>query len=100
MHAQRSVSSAYFFMSFREIENLMPLKNPNHNTKMLWNLMRSQDLPYFKHHLKTRLEVEESEIPEKELIEIAIAELYMGLEYIPKHAIPLQKYYMRQPRGL
>jgi hypothetical protein len=29
-----------------------------------------------------------------------IRELRMGLEYIPKHSIRVQKYYMRQTNGL
>jgi hypothetical protein len=44
-----------------------------------------------------RLEAEDSDVPDKELIEIVLRDV--GLEYIPKHAIHMQKYYMRQPRG-
>jgi hypothetical protein len=44
-----------------------------------------------------RLEAEESEVPDKELIELVLRNI--GLEYIPKHAIHVQKYYMRHPSG-
>jgi hypothetical protein len=42
------------------------------------------------------LEAEDSEIPDNELIELVLRDV--GLEYIPKRAICVQKYYMR--RGL
>jgi hypothetical protein len=45
-----------------------------------------------------RLEEEDSEDPNNELIELVLKNV--SLEYIPKHAIHVQKYYMRQPRGL
>jgi hypothetical protein len=45
-----------------------------------------------------RLEAEDSEVPDNELIELVLRDL--GLEYIPKRAICVQTYYMRQPRGL
>jgi hypothetical protein len=42
------------------------------------------------------LEAEDSEVPDNELIELVLRDV--GLEYIPKHAMCVQKYYMR--RGL
>jgi hypothetical protein len=45
-----------------------------------------------------RLETEDSEVPDNELIELALRDV--GLEYIPKRTIWIQKYYMRQPSGL
>jgi hypothetical protein len=45
-----------------------------------------------------RLEAEDSDVPDNELIELVLRDV--GLEYIPKRAIHVQKYYMRQPRGL
>jgi hypothetical protein len=53
---------------------------------------------YFKHHVMRRLEAEDSEVPDNELIELVLRDVV--LEYIPKHAIYMQKYYMSQPRGL
>jgi hypothetical protein len=44
-----------------------------------------------------RLEAEDSEVPDNELIELVLR--YVGLEYIPKCAIHVQKYYMRQRKG-
>jgi hypothetical protein len=43
-----------------------------------------------------RLEAEDSEVPDNELIELVLRDV--GLEYISKHTIRVQKYYMR--RGL
>jgi hypothetical protein len=57
-------------------------------------------LSYFEHQSRKRVEAEDSEIPDKELIELVLRLLYIGLEYIPKHAIRVQKYYIRQPVGL
>jgi hypothetical protein len=85
-------------MAFREIENLMPMKEPVDKTRMFWTLMKDQALPYFEHHLMRSLEAEDSEVPENELIELVLRDV--DLEYIPKRAILMQKYYMRQKRGL
>jgi hypothetical protein len=62
------------------------------------DFVEGQALYYFEHHLMKRLEAEDSEVPDNELIELVLRDV--GLEYIPKRAIHLQKYYMRQPRGL
>jgi hypothetical protein len=48
--------------------------------------------------LSKRLETEDSEIPDNELIELVLRDI--GVEYIPKRAIHVQKYYMRQTSGL
>jgi hypothetical protein len=83
-------------MAFREIENLMPMKEPAEKTRMFRTLLKGQALSYFEHHLMRRLEKEDSDIPEDELIKLVLRDLC--LEYIPKRAIRVQKYYMR--RGL
>jgi hypothetical protein len=62
---------------------------------MFHTLLKGQVLSYFEHHHMRRLEAEDSDIPYNELIELELRDV--GLEYIPKHAIPVQKYYMRQP---
>jgi hypothetical protein len=85
-------------MAFREIENLIPMKGPAEKTRMFWTLLKGQALSYFGHHLMRRLEVEDSDVPENELIELVLRDV--GLEYIPKHAICVQKYYMKHLRGL
>jgi hypothetical protein len=87
-----------WLISFFEIENLMPIKEPDDKTKMFWTLLEGQVLSYFEHHLRRRLETEDSELPGNDLIELVLRDV--GLEYIPKRAIHVQKYYMRQPRGL
>jgi hypothetical protein len=85
-------------MAFREIENLMSMKAPADKTRMFQTLLKGQALSYFEHHLMRRLQAEDSDVPDNELIELVLRDV--GLEYIPKRAICVQKYYMRQPRGL
>jgi hypothetical protein len=85
-------------MAFREIENLIPMKEPADKTRMFLTLLKVQALSYFEHHLMRRLEAEDSDVPDNELIELVLRDV--GLEYFPKRAIRVQKYYMRQPRGL
>jgi hypothetical protein len=81
-------------MAFREIENLMPMKEPVDKTRMFRTLLKGQVLSYFEFHLMRRLEAEDSEVPDNELIELVLRDV--GLEYIPKRAICVQKYYMRR----
>jgi hypothetical protein len=85
-------------MAFREIENLMPMKEPSDKTRMFRTLLKGQAFSYFGHHLMRRLEAEDSDVLDNELIELVHRDV--GLEYIPKRAIRMQRYYMRQPRGL
>jgi hypothetical protein len=41
-------------MAFREIEKLMPMKEPADKTRMFWTLLKGQALSYFEHHLMRR----------------------------------------------
>jgi hypothetical protein len=65
---------------------------------MFRTLLKGQALSYFEHHLMRRLEAENSDFTDNELIELVPRDV--GLEYIPKRDIRVQKYYMRQSRGL
>jgi hypothetical protein len=85
-------------MAFHEIENLMSLKESGVKSSIFRTLLKGQDLSYFEHYLRKKVEVEDSEIPDNELIELVLRDL--GLEYIPKRAIRVKKYYMRKCRGL
>jgi hypothetical protein len=85
-------------MAFWEIENLIPMKEPANKTRMFRTLLKGQALSYFEHHLGSRLEAEDSDVPDNELIALILRDV--SLEYIPKRAICVQKYYMRQQRGL
>jgi hypothetical protein len=77
----------------------MPMKEHTDKTRMFRTLMKGQALSYFEHHLmRRRLEAEDSGVPDNELIELVFRDV--GLEYLPKCAIHVQKYYMRHPRGL
>jgi hypothetical protein len=60
---------------FHEIENLMPMKEPEDKTRMFRTLLKGQVLSYFEHHLMRRLEEEDSEIPENELIELVLRDV-------------------------
>jgi hypothetical protein len=84
-------------MAFRDIENLMPMKEPADKNRMFRILLKGQTLSYFDHYLMRMLEAEDSGIPDNELIDIVLRDV--GLEYISKRIIRVQKYYMRQPRG-
>jgi hypothetical protein len=83
-------------MAFCEIENLMPMQEPADKTRMFRTLLKGQALSYFEHHLMMMMDAEDSEVPDNELIELVFRDV--GLEYIPRRAIHMQKYYMR--RGL
>jgi hypothetical protein len=72
-------------IAFREIENLMPMKEPPDKTRMFRTLLKGQALSYFEHHLMRRLEAEDSDVPDNELIELVLRDV--GLDYIPKRAI-------------
>jgi hypothetical protein len=76
----------------------MPMKEPADKTRMFRTLLKVQALTYFEHHLMRRLDTEDSEVPDNDFIELVLRDV--GSEYIPKRAIRVQKYYMRQPRGL
>jgi hypothetical protein len=47
---------------------------------MIWNLLKGQALYYFEHHFRRRLEAEDLEFPDNELIELVHRDL--DLEYI------------------
>jgi hypothetical protein len=77
-----------WMMAFREIKNLMPMKEPADKTRMFRTLLKSQALSYFEHHLMRRLEAEHSDVPDNELIELVLRDV--GLDNIPKRAICVQ----------
>jgi hypothetical protein len=80
-------------MAFYDIGNLMPMKEHADKTRMFWTLLKGQALSYFEHHIMRRLEAEDSDLPDNELIELVLRDV--GLEYITKHTICVQQYYMR-----
>jgi hypothetical protein len=51
---------------FHGIEKFMPMKELADKTRMFWTLLKGQALSYFEHHLKKRVEVEDSEFPESD----------------------------------
>jgi hypothetical protein len=65
-------------MAFREVENLMPMKESTDKTRMFRTLLKGQALSYFEHHLMRRLEAEDSEVPDNEPIELVLRDV--GLE--------------------
>jgi hypothetical protein len=62
-------------MAFREIENLMPIKEPADKNRIFRTLLKGQALSYFEHHLMRRLEVEDSEVSDNELIELVLRDV-------------------------
>jgi hypothetical protein len=66
-------------MALREIKNLMIMKEPADKTRMFRTLLKEQALTYFEHHLmRRRVEAEESEVLDNELIELILRDI--GLE--------------------
>jgi hypothetical protein len=53
-----------WMMAFREIENLMPTKEPADKTRMFWTLLKCQALSYFENHLRRRVEAKDSDVPD------------------------------------
>jgi hypothetical protein len=66
-------------------EKLIPLKEPAYKTMIFQTLLKVQAFSYCEHHLRKRLEAEDSELPDNELIELVLR--YIGLEYIPNQVI-------------
>jgi hypothetical protein len=62
-------------MVFSEIENLMPMKEPADKTRMFRTLLKGQDLSYFEHQLMRRLEAEDSDVPDNEIIELVLRDV-------------------------
>jgi hypothetical protein len=56
-------------MAYREIDPLMPMKEPAGKSKMFSTLLKVQDFLYFEHHLRKRLEAEDAEILDNNLLE-------------------------------
>jgi hypothetical protein len=83
-----------WLIGYCEVENLMSISEPSDKSKMLRTLLKGQALSYFEHHLRKRLDAEDSEVPDNDLLELVMCDV--GLEYIPKSAIRVRKYYMRR----
>jgi hypothetical protein len=83
-------------MGYREIEPLIDLTEPADKSKMVRTPLKGQALSHFEHYLRKKLEAEDADLPDNDLLELVLRDV--GLEYIPKAAIRVQKYYIR--RGL
>jgi hypothetical protein len=75
-------------MAFREIENLIPMKEPADKTSMFRTLLKGQALSYFEHHLMRRLEAEDSEVPYNELIELVLRDQDEIIEILDQAKAP------------
>jgi hypothetical protein len=51
-------------MAFREIENLISMKETADKNRMFWTFLKDQALSYFEYHLKKKVEEEDSSVPE------------------------------------
>jgi hypothetical protein len=67
-----------WLMSFRKIEKLILLKDPVDMIRMFQTLLKGQSVSYFVHHLRRRLEAEDSDLPNNVLIKLFITEMYIG----------------------
>jgi hypothetical protein len=91
-------------ISNREIENLMPLKEPADKTRIVQTLLHGKSLSDLEHTIEKRLHAEDSDLSDNDFIELIMKEMCIVLEYIyiPKPATCVQKYDndVRQPRSL
>jgi hypothetical protein len=74
------------------------MKEPAYKTRMFRTLLKGQVFSYFEHHLMRRLEAEDPDVPDNDLIEKVLGVLHIGVEYIPIHEIFVPMPYMM--RGL
>jgi hypothetical protein len=81
-------------MGYRDLELLMPLKEPSDRAKMLCTMLKGRALSLFEYHLAKRCGGEDIETTDQELLDLVIRDL--GLDYIYRRAIRVQKYYMRR----
>jgi hypothetical protein len=85
-----------WFIGYRDLELLMPLKEPSDQNKMLRTMLKGRvlSLSLFNYHLSKQCGGEDLEVFDHDLLEVVIRDV--GLEYISRHAITVQKYYMRR----
>jgi hypothetical protein len=62
-------------MVFLEIEYLVRLKEPADKIRIFWTLLKVQALSYFEHHLWMKMEAEDSELPDNELIKLVLRDI-------------------------
>jgi hypothetical protein len=74
-------------MAFHEIDYLRPMKEPAENIRMFRTLLKGQAFSYFENHVRRRFS-------DNDLIKLFVTDV--DLEYIPKRAIHVQKYFMRR----
>ena len=79
-----------WLMGYRDLELLMPLKEPSDRTKMLRTILKGRALSLFEYHLSKRCGGEYIETTDQELLELVIRD--QGLDYISRRAISVQKY--------
>ena len=81
-------------MDYCEIEVMMSLKEPGEIVKMIRTLLKGRTLGKFEYQQCKSLNAEDIEIPDHELLEIVLIDL--GLDYISRCTIRVQRYYMRR----
>jgi hypothetical protein len=64
-----------WLIGYRKVEILMEICEPADKSKMLWILLNGQALSYFEHHLKKRLDAEDSDLPDNDLLELVIRDV-------------------------
>jgi hypothetical protein len=62
-------------IGYRDLELLMPLKEPTDRTKMLCTLLKGQDLSIFEYHLAKQCGGEDVGTSDDEFLELVIRDL-------------------------
>jgi hypothetical protein len=72
----------------------MPLKEPSDQTKMLRTMLKGRALSLFEYHLSKQCGGEDIAASDHDLLEQVVRNV--GLDYISRCPIRVQKYYMRR----
>jgi hypothetical protein len=82
-----------WLIGYCNMELLIPLKEPSARTKMLCMMLKGCALSY-DNYLSKRCGGKAIDTKDQELLELVIRDV--GLDYISRRAIRVQKYYMRR----
>jgi hypothetical protein len=92
MEAQR-ITIRWLIM-YHDLELLMPLKEPLDQTKMPRTMLKGRAISLLEYHISKQCGGKDIEVSDHESLELVIRD--EGLDYISRHAIRVQEYYMRR----
>jgi hypothetical protein len=81
-----------WLLTYHDLEVMMPLKEASERTKMIRTLLKGRVSAQFDYYLNKQVHAEDIELPDHDLLDLVIRDL--GLDYISRRAIRVQKYYM------